>query len=148
MLTIEHHNDWVVPWVVSARTRPGHDGVYGRDRAGRTRGIPIPLWQLCFHDCTYVNARDYLYALLTAAQAAMGLPVPEDQQRIEETLLLARLHRAIGWDDMQEHRFLSDDYRVQEATFSSGAKVWIDYNTRQFRITGVPGINPELRQAR
>jgi hypothetical protein len=148
MLTIEHHNDWVVPWVVSARTRPAHEVVYGRDRAGRTRGITIPLWQLCFHDCTYVNARDYLYALLTAAQAAMGLPVPEDQQRIEETLLLARLHRAIGWDDMREHRFLSEDYRVQEATFSSGAKVWIDYNTRQFRITGVPGISPELRQAR
>ena len=148
MLTIEHHNDWVVPWVVSARTRPGHEGVYGRDRAGRTRGISIPLWQLCFHDCTYVNASDYLYALLTAAQASMGLPVPEDQQRLEETLLLARLHRALGWDEMTDHSFLSDDYQVQEAAFSSGAKVRVDYNTRQFRITGVPGISSELKQAR
>ena len=148
LLTIEHHNDWVVPWIVSARTRAAHDGVYGQDRAGRTRGVPIPLWQLAFHDCTHVTGDNYLYALLWGAQASMGLPVTGDQRRIDDVLLLAKLHRAIGWDEMTDHRFLSDDYKVQETTFSSGAKVRVDFNKRQFKITGVPGITSEVRQAR
>ncbi|HUU29972.1 MAG TPA: DUF5696 domain-containing protein [archaeon] len=148
LLTIEHHNDWVVPWIVSARTRAAHDVVYGRDEAGRIRGIPIPLWQLAFHDCTYVSGDNYLYALLWGGQASMGLPVPEDQARIDDVLLLAKLHRAIGWDEMTNHRFLSDDYIVQETTFSSGAKVWADMANKKFRITGVPGITEEVREAR
>lgn len=144
LLTIEHHNDWALPWIVSARTREAHDGVYGLDRAGRARGVPIPLWQLCFHDCTYVNGSNYLWSLLTGATAGSGLPVREGSGRLEQALLLAKLHRAVGWDDMTGHRFLSADYMEQESTFSSGAKVWVNYNTGEYRITGVPGIEPEV----
>ena len=144
MLTIEHHNDWVVPWIVSARTRLAHDQVYGLDQEGRTVGIPVPLWQLCFHDCTYVNAGgDYLFALLTAAQASARLPVTDNEDRLEQIKYLAALHRAIGWDDMTDHKFLSDDYKIQESTFSSGAKVTVNYNTGEYRISGVPGLPAE-----
>ena len=110
--------------------------------------MPVPLWQLLFHDCTYVSGDNYLYAVLWGAQATMGLPVPEDQRRIDDILLLAKLHRAIGWDEMVDHRFLSQDYKVQETTFSSGAKVRVDFNKRQFKITGVPGITSQVQQAR
>ncbi|MFC1537705.1 DUF5696 domain-containing protein, partial [Gemmatimonadota bacterium] len=148
LLTIEHHNDWVLPWIVSARTRTAHDVAYGVDRAGRVRGVPVPLWQLAFHDCTYVNGDNFLYRLLWGAKASMRLPVPQDQARIDGVLLLTKLHRAIGWDEMVSHRFLSEDYKVQETTFSSGAKVWVDFNNRQYKITGVPGISPETGQAK
>ena len=147
MLTIEHQNDWTVPWIVAARTRVPHDLVYGLDREGRTAGVPLPMWQLCFHDCTYVMARGFLHTALTGAIASSGLPVnPERRDQLDQALLLAKLHRAIGWDDMVDHRFLSDDYQVQESTFSSGAKVWVDMNKNQYRITGVPGIEPEVKQ--
>jgi hypothetical protein len=143
LLTIEHHNDWVVPWVVSARTREAHDGVYGLDRAGRTNGIPIPLWQLCFHDCTYVNAGNFLWGALTGALSGYSLPVREGSNRLKQSLLLAKLHRQVGWDDMTGHRFLSDDYKIQESTFSSGARVWINYNTGEYKISGVQGIEDQ-----
>jgi len=148
LLTIEHENDWAAPYLVSVRTRSAHDGVYGKDEAGRIQGIPIPLWQLIFHDCTYVTGDNYLYALLWGGQASMGLPVPDDQRRIDDVRFLASLHRAIGWDQMVDHRFLSADYQVQETAFSSGAKVWVDFNKKQFKITGVPGITPEIHEAR
>ena len=148
LLSIEHFIDWAVPYLVSARTRAVHRGVYGRNRTGPALSIPIPLWQLVFHDCAYVTGDNYLYSLLWGAPASLSLPVPEDKRRIEDALLLAKLHRAVGWDEMVDHRFLTEDYQVQETTFSSGAKVWVDFNKLQFRITGVPGIEQDIRQAR
>lgn len=146
LLTIEHQNDWVVPWIVSARTRIPHETVYGLDAEGRTAGIAIPLWQLCFHDCTYVAANNYLYSILTVAPPSVSLPVQEERRgRLDQALFAAKLHRALGWDDMTEHRFISADYQVQETEYSSGAKIRVDFNKRQFRITGVPGITDELR---
>ena len=147
LLTIEHHNDWAVPWLVAARTRSAHEVAYGRDAEGRMVGVPVPLWQLAFHDCTYVAGDDYLHGLLWGAAAGMALPVPEQQEPIDRTLLAARLQRAVGWDEMTGHRFLSQDYSIQETTFSSGAKVWVDFNSGKFRITGVTGISGEERQA-
>ncbi len=144
LLTIEHQNDWVLPWVVAIRTREAHDGVYGLDKAGRTTGIPIPLWQLCFHDCAYVNAGNFLSGLLTGARSNYSLPVREGSNRLAQALLQAKLHRQIGWDDMTGHRFLSDDYKVQESTFSSGAKVWVNYNSGEYKISGVQGIPDQI----
>ena len=148
LLSIEHYIDWAVPYLFSARTRAVHRGVYGRNRTGSALSIPIPLCQLVFHDCTYVTGDNYLYSLLWGAQASLSLPVPEEQGMIDDALLLAKLHRAVGWDEMVDHRFLTEDYQVQETTFSSGAKVWVDFNKLQFRITGVPGIESDIRQAR
>ena len=148
LLTIEHHIDWAVPHIFSVRTRAAHSGVYGEDRAGPSRGIPVPLWQLVFHDCVYVTGDDYLYALLWGAQSSLNLPMPAERERVEEALLLARLHQAVGWDRMTDHKFLSRDYQVQETTFSSGAKVWVDLKQKKYRISGVPGIDPVERQAR
>jgi hypothetical protein len=147
LLTIEHHIDWAVPYLMRARTRTAHDGVYGMDAAGRTRGIPVPLWQLVFHDCTYVTGDNYLASALWGALASMGLPAPDDPERAQGALLLAKLHRAVGWDEMTDHKFLSDDYMVQETTFSSGAVVWADFNKNQLKITGVAGIDPVVREA-
>jgi len=147
LLTIEHHIDWAAPYIFSARTRASHSGVYGEDRAGPNRGIPVPLWQLVFHDCTYVTGDDLLYALLWGAQASLNLPMPSTPDRVNDALLLAKLHRAVGWDRMTDHRFLSDDYQVQETAFSSGAKVWVDFKQKRYRISGVPGIEPVERQA-
>jgi hypothetical protein len=148
LLTIEHHIDWAVPYIFSTRTRASHSGVYGEDRQGPTRGIPVPLWQLVFHDCTYVTGDNNLYALLWGAQSSLNLPMPDERDRVEDALLLAKLHRAVGWDRMTDHRFLSKDYQVQETTFSSGAKVWVDFKQRKFKISGVPGIEPVERQAK
>lgn len=147
LLEIEHHIDWAVPYLLGVGTRIARDTVYGEDRGGRARGIPIPLWQLVYHDCAYVNGDDLLYTALWGARARLSLPVPSDQRRIDDALLLAKLHRAVGWDEMVDHRFLSKDYRVQETTFSSGAKVWADLNQRKFKITGVAGIEPVIREA-
>jgi hypothetical protein len=147
LLTIEHHIDWALPYLFAVRTRAAHSGVYGQDRQGPDRGIPVPLWQLAYHDCAYVTGDDYLQAILVGAQASMSLPAPTERSRLDPVLLLASLHRAIGWDAMTDHRFLSKDYRIQETTFSSGAKVWVDFAERKFRITGVPGIEPTVRQA-
>jgi hypothetical protein len=148
LLFIEHQNDWVAPWIFFTRTRRAHEGVYGKDEEGRVQGIPVPLWQLVFHDCTFVAGDGLLYSLLWGAQAGLNLPLTQDPQRIEDALLVARLHRAIGFDEMTGHRFLSADYQVQETTFSSGAKVRVDFSKNQYRITGVPGITDEVRQAR
>jgi hypothetical protein len=148
LFTIEHHIDWAAPYLVSVRTRTAHSGVYGEDRQGPARGIPIPLWQLVFHDCTYVTGDDYLYSMLWGAQSGLSLPVPEDRRVVDDALLLAKLHRAIGWEEMVDHKFLTPDYQVQETTFSSGAKIWADLKQRRFRITGVAGIEPVIRQAR
>ncbi|MFC2076928.1 DUF5696 domain-containing protein [candidate division KSB1 bacterium] len=148
LLSIEHFIDWSLPYLVGVRTRAVHRGVYGLNRTGRTISIPLPLWQLAFHDCAYVTGDNYLYALLWGARSDLRLPVPSDQRRIDDALLLAKLHRAVGWDKMTDHKFLSDDFSVQETAFSSGARVWVDFENSRFKITGVPGIEPTVRAAR
>jgi len=95
-----------------------------------------------------VTGDDFLYALLWGAQSSLNLPMPSTQERVDDALLLAKLHRAVGWDRMTDHRFLSDDYQVQETTFSSGAKVWVDFKQKRYKITAVSGIEPVERHAR
>ncbi|MFC2076913.1 hypothetical protein ACFLT7_07510 [candidate division KSB1 bacterium] len=146
LFSIEHPMDWTVPYLVRASTRTAADGNYGRNEGRRTRGVPIPLWQMVFHDCAYVSGGG-LYGFLWGAPASLGLPLTENDSRIEDTLLMAKLHRAIGWDEMTDHKFLSDDFLVQETTFSSGAKVWVDFDKNSFRISGVPGIDSGERRS-
>ena len=155
LLTTEHHIDWAIPYLVSVRVRVGHNMEYGVDKEGRTIGIPIPLWQLAFHDCTYIlgswggTPERLLYPFLWGAQSAFSLTDANsvsNTEQIERAKLLAKLHEAVGWDEMASHKFYSDDYTVQESTFSSGVKVWIDPNKSQLKITGVDGISEEVRQ--
>lgn len=47
---------------------------------------------------------------------------------------------------MTNHSFLSEDYQVQEITFSSGVKVWVDSKHKTFKISGLPGIEAVKRQ--
>ena len=155
LLTTEHHIDWAIPYLVSVRVRIGHTMRYGVDREGRTIGIPIPLWQLAFHDCTYIlgswggTPERLLYPFLWGAQSAFSLTDSNsvsNTRQIERAKLLAKLHSAVGWDEMVSHKFLSDDYQVQEARFSSGVRVWIDLGKSQLKITGVDGISEEVMQ--
>ena len=147
LLEIEHYIDWAAPYLARVWTRASHETVYGKDQAGRIRGIPVPLWQLVFHDCTNVSGDTYLDSVLWGGQASLEFPLPSESRLIDDLLLLAKLHRAVGCDEMLDHRFLSQDYQIQQTTFSSGARVWVDFKRRQFKITGVPGIDPIVRHA-
>jgi hypothetical protein len=142
LLNNEHPKDWAAPYFYMARTRQEREGVYGYDRSGDVLGVPVPLWSLVYHDCLITGGD---YPLL---QMLNGSPPSIDVQNCDEftvnrTKAQAALHRVVGYEVMEEHRFLTDDRRVQQTTFANGVSVWIDESTQRCRITGVDGIPDE-----
>ena len=78
--------------------------------------------------------RDFLYGLLYGQN-----PVFEFNTRKENMTwmrLLCQLHRKIGADEMVKHRMLTPDFSRQETTFSSGAKITVDFLERSYQIRG------------
>jgi len=132
-------------------------------------GVPIPLFQLVFHDCyiagfsgggyeLYMPGYDWwedqhprLYELLfVAAPCHNWLPggdfpydkldAPESEKRWMWLKKMGALCRATKFSEMVSHEFLSADRKQHRVTFANGVVCEFDMSANRFRIQGVEGF--------
>ncbi|MFC2075876.1 DUF5696 domain-containing protein [candidate division KSB1 bacterium] len=154
---IEHIKDWCVPYIDYSKCRIPRLGVLGEDRSAGAVAIPVPLWNMIYHDClaipewgmrgdSYIPWQEaFLRVLLYGHSAGINLPLRGPKESYWRELLATQLHEAIAFDELVTHRFVSADRSQQETEFSSGVKVWVDFKERKYKITGVPGIPGDLK---
>lgn len=119
-------------------------------------GIPVPLFNLVFHDCMMIpwmmergeGHEDYmLYALLNAGMpyliregaypgidGAFGGGEKAIHEKIERADVCARLQERLAFAELTEHRMDPENPSIQETLFSDGTKVIVDFGKGTYRI--------------
>ncbi len=122
---------------------------------GKQIGVPIPFWNLCFHDCMIipwmsdeVNGVHYgLYGLLNG-----GIPYLKrdgayvntdgsfsqdevDENRISMVKEITEFHKKIVYEKMIRHTFVDGDPMVQECEYGNGTIVKIDLHENTFSFS-------------
>jgi hypothetical protein len=126
-----------------------HHGPFALDPnpgKGPAMGIPIPLFNLVYHDALFmpwslgrgewgIPEKDlgYLYALANGGMPYLGFnPGPEHLQQV---LTLCALHKRVALLEITKHEFLNDTHRRQRSTFTDGTQVTIDLDTDKWEIS-------------
>lgn len=114
--------------------------------AGEPIGIPIPLFNLVYHDSLLLpwdfgedggwgipgGMAGRLHCLLNAGLPYLSLdPSPEHVAQVKEA---AELARRCGTLEMVNHEFLDETNRKQRATYSDGTRVTVDFDSKDYTI--------------
>ena len=117
------------------------------NRHQRTRGRSIPLWPLVFHDAAF-NTRyggvsrnadypGYLEDMLWGYMAHFSINPQWNQEELFKSLShVDEWHEKIGTAEMTSHRFLSEDYNVEETSFSTGDRIICNFSPEPFAVEG------------
>jgi len=113
---------------------------------GTAFGIPVPLWNLVYHDALFVpwSTREdrawgiptsdspFLHCLLNA-----GLPYIEGREpaALDRVRAAADLNARCGALEMIRHELLDSAGRVQRATYADGTQVTVDFDAKTYSIT-------------
>jgi hypothetical protein len=123
-----------------------HHGPYSIEHSGAARGIPIPLWNLVYHDAILLpwdmgedggwgipkGDAGFLHCLLNAGLPYVGLSPTEAQlDRINEAIALNRRCAAL---EMTAHEFLNAGRRKQRTSFADGTSVEVDFDAKRYQI--------------
>ena len=111
-------------------------------------GIPIPLFNLVFHDCIVIPwdcrqkrgawsiARTdsaFIWGLLCGGTIYYRLSATEEE--IEHGKIALELHRQVAHCDLTKHEIISENSRARRSTFSDGTVVEADLDSGEFTIT-------------
>jgi hypothetical protein len=133
---VEGAADWVVPYVDFGSANPG----LGLPNLGLA--IPVPLYQLVYHDAivvpVYVAGRSPL-ALLYGGVPQVATSAEMSDADITFARRVANLHARIGLLEMTNHEFLDKSYRKERTTFADGTTVTVDSDA------GTVVVNPEVK---
>ncbi|MBQ8159738.1 MAG: hypothetical protein IJ083_03210 [Clostridia bacterium] len=136
----EEVNDWAMDSQVFCHWAP-----YLKDSA-----IPVPLFNLVYHDCVMIpwkmekdewgipeGTTGFLQCLLNGGMPYMSdtLEGEELDENIRQVKVASELHRHVAMERMEQHRFLSDDRKVQETVYSDGTSVRVSFLDNTFEIT-------------
>jgi hypothetical protein len=131
----------------------------------RVEGETIPLWQLVFHDaaysCQYETFRknspypswleDMLYGYFLRFWVPFGFgegkPKTKEEytgwgnwdytdESFKNTYHVDRWHEKIGMEEMTNHRFLTDDFKVEETEFGHKYKIIVNFDSKPRTIEG------------
>ena len=137
VVSSEEPADWAVPYLDLV-----HHGPFACRPGGAATGIPIPLFNLVYHDAILlpwsistapggdaIPAGDaaWLHAMLNA-----GLPylrLEPDDAELKRARTLGKLHQRVGLLEMVNHEFLDATRRRQRTTFADGTTVTVDFAT-------------------
>ncbi|MFA7693159.1 MAG: DUF5696 domain-containing protein [Candidatus Hydrogenedentales bacterium] len=124
----------------------GPYATYPNIGGGDATGIPIPLFNLVYHDSillpwdmsenggwgTPTADSGRLHCLLNA-----GLPYLSgtEDELITQALEAAALAGECAFAEMLNHEFLDDTYRRQRTTYANGTVVTVDFETGDYSIT-------------
>lgn len=112
---------------------------------GPAMGIPIPLFNLVYHDALLIpwsldrgawgipeKDLGFLHGLANGGMPYLGLnPGPEELQRVRT---LCALHKRVALLEMTRHEFLDANHRRQRTTFTDGTRVTIDLDNDQWKV--------------
>lgn len=132
----EAGSDWVIPFTDSVN-----------ESGGRGRTIPIPLYQLVYHDAVLVSygedRRGGQTELLRGILCG-GVPeLPANLTEISPPSLalmkqMAALNQRVGLLEMTNHEFLDPDRHRERTTFADGTTVTVDWTA------GTADIEPKF----
>ncbi len=150
----EECSDWAMRSLVFCHYGP-YDFMLQAPGSPR-RGIPVPLFNLVYHDCMILpwfmdktDDEDYmLYAILNAGAPYLdrdgaypntdGAFDSEAEKRLDEEIARCRvvtdLHEKVAKCEMLRHEFLDGDYNKQRTAFSDGTTVTIDLEKGGYEI--------------
>ena len=136
---------WAIPYLDLV-----HHGPYAlvpNPGKGPAMGIPIPLFNLVYHDAIILpwsigsekggwgipdSDSGFLHGLLNAGMSYISLNPNENE--MEKVNLLCELQKRVGLLEMINHEFLDDNYRKQRTTFIDGTKVSVDFENDTFFV--------------
>ncbi len=144
VVSSEEPADWAIPHLDLV-----HHGPYAlvpNPGRGPAMGIPVPLFNLVYHDALLLpwslgkgawgipeNDLGYLHGLANAGLPYLSLNPSE--QELARVRTMTALHERIGLSEMINHKFLDKSYRKQRTTYADGTKVTIDLDSDAFEIT-------------
>lgn len=150
----EECSDWAMKSLVFCHYGP-YDFMLQSPGSPR-RGIPVPLFNLVYHDCMILpwfmdktDSEDYmLYALLNAGAPYLdrdgaypntdGAFDSEAEKRLDEEIARCRvvtdLQEQVAKCEMLRHEFPDGDYNKQRTVFSDGTTVTIDLKKGEYEI--------------
>ncbi|MCA9437931.1 MAG: hypothetical protein KC978_19255, partial [Candidatus Omnitrophica bacterium] len=113
---------------------------------GEAVGIPVPLFNLVYHDSILLpwemgedggwgipkGDAGWLHCILNS-----GLPYVspgQSKEQIEKVNEVAALARRLAFAEMVNHEFLDDSKRKQRTTYSDGTKVTVDFETKEYEV--------------
>jgi hypothetical protein len=108
-------------------------------------GIPVPLFNLVYHDCVIVpwfmrkggyeipeGEDGMLHALLNGDTCY--LEIEADREEINKAEVVCNLHKKVAKEEMIKHEFIDGNYRRQRTTFADGTVVEVDFETDEYKI--------------
>lgn len=113
---------------------------------GKGRGIPVPLFNLVYHDCIFTpwnmlegedsvmpdGRSGFLYALLNGGLCYLPIePTEDDLMKTEE---VNRLNRLVALEEMVNHEFVEGNPDRQRTTFANGVTVEVDFGKNTWSI--------------
>ncbi|MCP4256509.1 MAG: hypothetical protein GY774_03160 [Planctomycetes bacterium] len=144
VVSSEEPADWAIPHLDLV-----HHGPYAlvpNPGRGPAMGIPVPLFNLVYHDALLLpwslgkgawgipeNDLGYLHGLANAGLPYLSLNPSEKE--LARVRTMTALHERIGLSEMINHKFLDKSYRKQRTTYADGTKVTIDLDSDAFEIT-------------
>lgn len=125
--------DWVVPYVD-----------FGSGNPGRGKAIPVPLYQLVYHDAIVIPhgggaVENSLVGMLYGGVPSISVREEVTGENIAWVRRMAALHARTGLSEMTNHEFLDKNYRKERTTFSDGTTVTVDFDA------GTVEVKPEVR---
>lgn len=144
VVSSEEPADWAIPHIDLV-----HHGPYAlvpNPGRGPAMGIPIPLFNLVYHDALLLpwslekgawgipqNDLGYLHGLANAGLPYVSLnPAQEELNRVRT---MCKLHERVALLEMTSHEFLDESHRKQRTTFSDGTTVTIDLDGETYEIS-------------
>ena len=153
----EEVNDWAVPWLVFCHYAP-YDFML-REPGSPKYGIPIPMFNLVYHDCLIIPwmmeklpEEDYmLYALLNGGApylvrdpAYMGIDgafTPEEEMpwktHLERVRAVSDFHEKVGEAELVRHEILDEKGYRQRSSFANGYSVEVDFKEGRYQISSI-----------
>jgi hypothetical protein len=144
VVSSEEPADWAVPHLDLV-----HHGPYAlvpNPGRGPAMGIPVPLFNLVYHDALLLpwslgkgawgipeSDLGYLHGLANAGLPYLSLNPSEGE--LIRVRTMSALHERVGLLEMTNHEFLDESYRKQRTTFADGTQVTIDLDSDTFEIT-------------
>jgi hypothetical protein len=148
LLASEEGADFGIPYLDSADTQHA--------RSVDENAVTIPLWTLVFHDAVFSGRHNttvpdrsgaahipwYLPNLLWGYYTMWAVPgenASRDgwKQGFRETLFVEDWHARVGLADMQNHRFLTEDFAVEETQFSDGSAIIANFAPEPRTVDGI-----------
>ena len=145
VVSSEEPADWAVPHLDLV-----HHGPYALDPnpgQGPAMGIPIPLFNLVYHDAIILpwlasptkggwgipdTDASYLHGLANAGIPYLSLS--PDKAELQRVRAMCALHKRVGLLEMTNHEFLDSSYRRQRTTFADGTTVTVDFESGKYEV--------------